>query len=1154
MNATGPAATDHLVEADAAARAEIARFTPPGDTLFVEAGAGSGKTRALVDRVMALVAGGVDLEEIAAITFTEKAAAELRERIRLRLEAHAAGATGGGAPGPREALRALEQLDAAPIGTLHAFAQRLLIEHPVEAGLPPGVEVSDEIASDIAFDERWRRFFAEVLDDPDLGHSFLLLDLAGVRTDHLRELASVFEDNWDLVAERLDLEAPPPPPLEIGALLADLARATALRDFCENADDKLLARLDDLAAFADELAGLAGTDPLEVLALWRRPGPPLRTKDGKLASFAAGRRTNWSRPVDEVRREITDALEAADARVEEVLQEALRHVAAVIGRFTLTGAEERRQAGRLEFHDLLVFARRLVRDPRHGPPVRRSLRTRYRHLLLDEFQDTDPIQVELAVALACPDDDLADRPWYELPVEDGRLFFVGDPKQSIYRFRRADIATFLRTRDRFADGLRRLHLNFRTVAPVIDWVNHVFGALIRPVADSQPEYEPLVAVRGTPPVGPAVAVVGATPLADLLPPDAGRPNADALRCHEAALVADAVVRALDEGWSVDEGTPDEPRWRPARPGDIAILLPARTSLPHLEDALSERGIPYRAETSSLVYNTLEVRDLVAVLAAVADPTDELMVVTALRSPWYGCGDDDLAHWRLEAGGRFSLLARSPADASPDHPVARGLAHLRALLEARPWTPPAGLLERVIRERAVFEAALATPRARDLWRRLRFVVDQARAWADAGGTDLRAYVDWARRQGAEGTRVTETVLPESDDDSVRILTIHGAKGLEFPIAVLSGLTTRLQGRPSSVEAAFPPSGDPVLKLGRDVRSRTYDEWQPLDEQLDRHERLRLLYVAATRARDHLVVSLVRRTDADAQTKGASAADVLAAVATAEDAPAVVDLVPDDPTPRLPLVHATPAPPPPTLEERQAWIERHAEVVEAARRPRVVSATTLARRPTVGRPDPIEAGLDKRPRDLELPPWRKGRYGTAVGRAVHAVLQAVDLAGGHGLSELAAAQAAAEGIADLTGVVTDLAASALASSAAREAAALPHWREVWVAAPVGEHLVEGYVDLLYRRTDGLVVVDWKTDHVSDEVARAAKLERYRLQGAAYALAVAEATGEPVAAVRFVFCDPAGATVVDLDDPAAAMVEARRRVADLAAWSADTDDADR
>ncbi|MEM8902451.1 MAG: UvrD-helicase domain-containing protein [Actinomycetota bacterium] len=1104
-----PEAPTRATWSDEAARRRIREAID--ETLFVEAGAGSGKTRALVDRVEALVASGVELEHVAAITFTEKAAAELRDRIRQRFE----GAADDGAD------RALHQLDGAAIGTLHAFAQRILSEHAVEAGLPPGVEVLDEIGSQVEFEERWRGFVDRLLDDETLGRAALVLGVGNVDLPHLRDLALAFGANWDLVAERVVLEAPPPPSLDVGEILDELDAIADLSDHCLADDDKLLRFIhgplaDARAAIAEADDDIDATEAL--------------TRLGALSKRKVGTKNSWTVPVDDVRDRIAATVVRAGELVDGQVLAAVDQLAGVIGRFTLDAAEDRRRAGRLEFHDLLVRARQLLRDADRGPAVRAALRDRYRHLLLDEFQDTDPIQVELAVLLACPDDDLAGRPWSELPVEPGRLFFVGDPKQSIYRFRRADIEVFLRARDWFGERAPHLTTNFRSAAPIIGWVNHVFGRLIRFEPGSQPEFEALDTARGRPPTGPAVALLGRAEPDDSLPTDA-----ESLRTREADDVAAAITTALREGWSVDRGTPDDPRWEAARPGDICVLLPARTSLPALERSLSAIGVPYRAETSSLVYATREVRDLLLTLRAVADPTDELALVAALRSPVYGCGDDDLAHWRLGLGGRMSLTSAVPDEAPTGHPVAEAIDHLAALHRARRWSTPAELLDRVVRERGVLETAVAAGRPRDVWRRLRFVVDQARAWSDAGGTELRSYLEWASMQGADNARVSEAILPETDDDSVRILTIHGAKGLEFPIAVVSGMTTRPAGRQRGVVAAFPTDGGVAIRLTKAITSETFERWQPLDEQMDEHERRRLLYVAATRARDHLVVSLHRKPG-EHQTAAGMIASVL------DDAPEVRDL---EPLSRRRTERPT-ASPSAELPSRSDWADERAAALATASARTVVAATTLAREAG----EAGDPGLAKRERDLELPPWNKGRYGTAIGRAVHGVLQVVDLATGEGLADIARAQATAEGVSDRLDVVERLVRSALTTRVAATAATSRHWRELWVAAPVGDHLVEGYVDLLVRTDEGLVVVDWKTDHVDGDDDVADKLARYRLQGASYAAAVEEATGERVARVVFAFLAEDGAIEAELADLDGATAEVRTRTAELAVLSAATD----
>ena len=1088
---------------------------------FVEAGAGSGKTRALVDRVEALVLDdAIPLEHLAAITFTEKAAAELRDRVRQRFEATAHDSTVVDDPQRRDrAAEALLQLDGAAIGTLHSFAQRLLGEHPVEAGLPPGVDVLDEISSQVEFEQRWQVFLDALLDDDTMAHTLLCLEACGVRLDDLRSLTVQMADNWDLVEERLDFDAPTPPTFDRSGLLTRIDDILELGQYAAH-DDSLLARFPDLR---DNRADLAGAlDDIDALAIATDMGSA-RKATRTIRVSNKGNKHKWTIDVADVRAAFADLIAACDDAVAEVTTAALAHMAARLGRFVLDTAEERREIGRLEFHDLLVRARRLLRSPEHGVAVRHSLGTRYPRLLLDEFQDTDPIQIELAVLIAAdPTIDITGKAWHEIETRPGSLFLVGDPKQSIYRFRRADIGTFLTAREHISDR-PALTVNFRTTKPIIKWINKVFGELIVAEPGSQAEYVALSAHRQeSAPVGPAVAVLGADTHAEKL-------SADELRAVESRDIAAAVSELLHgpSPWSVDDG---EGGWRPAIASDVCILLPSRTSLSALEAALTAVGVPYRAETSSLVYASREIREVLLALAAIADPTDELATVAALRSFVYGCGDDDLAHWRLGVRGRFTLRAPIPEE-HESHPVALGLQHLQQLHEARLWSTPAELLDRLIRERGVLETAIAGGNPRDVWRRLRFVIDQARAWVDAGGVDLRAYLRWARLQGADNARVSETVLPETDDDSVRIMTIHGSKGLEFPITVLAGMTTKIQKADRGASISFPPDSDPVLRLSSVVTSKGYSTWKSTDDQMNEHERLRLLYVAATRARDHLIVSL-HRTESTAST-GAS---VMAGPANECGVS----------TPFVPTIASRPAlrpPEPVAIPDRDTWLTERSDALERASARTVVAATTLAREAA----EAADPGLDKQPRDLDLPPWQKGRYGTAVGRAVHGVLQVIGLADGAGLTAAAAAQAAAEGVANRQDVIERLARHALATTVAAEAAAGEFWRELWVAAPIGDHLVEGYVDLLYRSPNGLVVVDWKTDQVHDDAAVAAKVARYRLQGAAYAAAVETATGEAVDRMVFVFLNDDGPVEVELPDLAAAIAEVKASTAELAETSA-------
>ena len=230
--------------------------------------------------------------------------------------------------------------------------------------------------------------------------------------------------------------------------------------------------------------------------------------------------------------------------------------------------------------------------------------------------------------------------------------------------------------------------------------------------------------------------------------------------------------------------------RPATYGDVAILIPSRTVLDALEDALEEASVPYRTESSSLAYASREVRSLLLALRAVDDPSDELALLSTLRSPLFGCSDPELYRWVNGRGGRWSVLPGElpPADGDDDT-VRDAVGYLQGFAADRHWATPSELLDRLIRDRRVLEVSGHGRRARYVWRRLRYLVDQARVWREAGGGTLREYLEWAYRQATDSVRVTEAVLPETDHDAVRIMTVHAAKGLEFPIVVLAGLTTR-----------------------------------------------------------------------------------------------------------------------------------------------------------------------------------------------------------------------------------------------------------------------------------------------------------------------------------------------------------------------------
>ena len=1104
-----------------AAQDQADRHTITADldsTLFVEAGAGSGKTTALVERVLALLDRGVAMENIAAITFTEKAADELKNRLRQKLS-HAGNHPEG-----------LDQLDGAAITTLHGFALRILSQHAIEAGLPPRLEVSPFDS----FEDRWVESRAQLLHSPEQRHPLVLARILGISITHLRDLAQALDNNWDLVSERMGTFPPLTGPVELPDLsrFADWFQAVAdLADYCQNPDDKMLSRLEAVGQRAELLRRTEG-DNEQILALLVQPGLKF-TKAGRMGNWPNGDDDGPS--LSDVAEQLRDLGDAIAQAKQDISDAVLDRLALVLGALILEAAEDRRQRGVLEFHDLLVLARDLLRHPQHGPGVRAALAERYQRLLLDEFQDTDPIQIDLAKLIATPPEHAEE--WPDLQDQPGRLFYVGDPKQSIYRFRRADIAVFAEAGSGPSVARKTLTQNFRTVKPIIDWINDLFDGLMVPPDTGeqhvQPLYQPLDPVRSKPPTGAPVAVL------DTEHPRGTRTGG--LREAEAEDVAKVIMTAIGQEWSVEDGRDENghDRWKAARLEDICILLPTRTSLSQLEPALDRHGIPYRIEAGSLIWASQAIRDVMAVVRSAADPTDEVALLNALRSPAFGCGDDDLFTFRVVHGGRWSYLATPPPSLSADHPVAEAMVWLADLHSHVRWLSPSGVIEHIVAHRRLMESGcFGSQRPRDMWRSLQVVTDQARQFEEAAGGGLREFIAWVDRKVTERTRESDVILSETDDNAVRITTVHAAKGREFPIVILSGTYGRPRGMTANL--VWPASGGFGVRFTNSLLTKTFAEHRTREEQMEEAERVRLLYVALTRARDHLVVSAHRIERPENSTAKLTMADLV--VQHAGELPDIEwqpSALPGDK-----------AADPPLMSYADWEAERESTLI-AAQRPLAVSGSAIGQIESgapfdSASPDPKDIPDDDG--DDRQTPQRTGRGGTQIGRAVHGVLQTVDLnTDAESLEEIVRNQAKSEGIPQDKSTIRALAKSALESGTVREAAANDHWKELLVAAPVEGTVVEGYIDLLYRSPEGLVVVDYKTDDIHDDDAREVKIDRYRLQVAAYSLAVEQAVGERVARCVLVFAQrnlPASEETIAGDDLSSAQQEVRRRLADAAA----------
>ena len=1068
------------------------------DTLFVEAGAGTGKTTALVARVVHLVATGhlPSMSQLAAITFTENAAAELRNRIRQGLQPDERGRYAGFEYDDEARARlalGFATLDDAVLTTLHGFASRILSESSLEAGLPPGFSVADARGGGEDEERSWSDFVDGLLDDQTVRDHLLCGLTLGLKLGDLRAVATALGGSWDRLRPR-PLVVRPLPAISAAEALVHLR--DALAGDGRWPDDDLGRHLDGpIRSLVVELTSL--DHPLDLL----------EALDRAEITCSGGRAPDWTAAGLD-KPTIVQALKNADLARERVVRDVgaavTESLAALVQDWLLAESVRRQNTGALGYHDLLVLARDVLKA---DPDVRRRLHDQWPTLLIDEFQDTDPLQVEIAYLLAGTGDEEPGS-WEQIDIESGRLFFVGDAKQSIYRFRRADIEIFQAVGAKHVPA--RLQVNFRSVPGVLKAANAAFTTLIGADPQAGVPYDDLVPSRqdtaGDP---PPVLLLGG--------PHPGASAAD-LRQQESAHLADLVVRAKRD-WTIAGGAK-------ATYKDMAILLPTRTSLPALERALQARDVPYRIESRSLVWSTDAVRGLIAILQAVDSPADEVALLAALRNPGLACSDVDLLTWRA-AGGRWSLFAETPTGVSDTHPVATALKTLLGWHDERWWLPVNQLVDKVVRELRLIELTASQRRPRDHWRRLRFVVDQSRSWCDNGGSGLGSFVAWAVRQMEDDADVLETVVPEPDDDAVRILTVHGSKGLEFPITMVAGLAGGTGRQPQVLWTAAGP--EVRFRAGK-LETANWVVAAGAEKEHARREAIRLLYVAVTRAMDHLVLGCYHAPPRGAAAQRTAAQQLWELLATNELARSELGIAELRATPEQPVSPATTL-----LADREAFSTDRQVLLDAVRGQVATSPTALnvaVERVDNDISDGTDIEPDKEVEEAELtdavpsraPLRRSSSRGAAIGTATHRALELVDLKRPtvEEVRSLARLACAEQQIPELQADVESRVWSALGAESLRGAVDqnARTLSEVYLVVRDGDRFLEGYIDLLVDAgPESLSILDYKTDRATSDVEIEARQEYYAPQLAAYARAIEHVTGRAATSTGLIFARPGG-----------------------------------
>ena len=851
--------------ADATARR--AAIAVHDQSFLVEAGAGSGKTAVMAGRIAMLLAEGVEPRFIAAVTFTEFAASELLIRVRqfvlelaagcIPTELHAALPNGLSDDQHSHLSAASEAIDEITCSTIHGFCQRLITPYPVEADIDPGATVMDRDQADLVFVEIVDSWLREELSGETGGLlAELVLRDPGGTVKLIRSILSHFRRHRIMGHDA---------PEELAPLATTFQEAA--EEFKTFAADAVVneAETTIIADRFGELAEAVGctvtaeTPTAFVKLLLTTPHPDLCATSGSFRKYqkkgkwgeaakrvglakADGDRLNAraSTHYDRCCESWSTLLQAAASRV---LADLIHFVRPVMGRFR----EHKRSASLLDFDDLIFAARDLLRD---HDEVRRALAARFTHVLVDEFQDTDPLQTEIFWRLcgeSPANGETGD--WTSFELRPGALFLVGDPKQAIYRFRGADIAAYMRAREAFLehapDGVLPISTNFRSCAPIMRYVNERFESLLS-TENGQPGFQALDPFQPERTDGPSV-----TALDIEVTNEEGKASAMQRRDGEAEVVAEMCARLIGSEAILD---PKNGESRLCKAGDIALLAPTGSDLWRYEEALERRGIPVATQAGKGLFRRQEIQDLIAVTRVLADQRDTLALGALLRGPVVGLTEEALLDivWELP---RFEddldRPRRLDLGVLPDaisNLYARDIIEKLQVLRRRVNAmAPHELLSQAVdvlrirpillkRHRGQAERALANV---DLY------LNFSRAYAVRG---LRAFAEAMTAAWSDETRAVEG-RPDAREESVALYTMHAAKGLEWPIVV--PVNTMTQVKPPESAVTDRASGHfycPVFG----VEPTGYEAARDAEKaELDR-EHVRLWYVAATRARELLVL--------------------------------------------------------------------------------------------------------------------------------------------------------------------------------------------------------------------------------------------------------------------------------------------------------------
>lgn len=1039
-------------------------------TFLVEAGAGTGKTTLLIDRICGLLETDALAEEIVAVTFTVKAAGELKDKLRIALARRTS----------ERAKQALKDLDRMLVNTIHGLASELLRTLPVEAKLPPEFTALDELQHNTAREEFRYAWLAKALDAPvpvslelaaELG-----LDIVGDSKksisklfDVLNKIPSDLNNISTGNAGAADLEI-------VVGVIEQIARQLArTATQCADPSDKLAAAIASASAWAGarptDLLTRAGIDWLNS---FKKPGK----NDGI--------KGNWGSA--EAKAEVLATFEqlgtAVCSAMQTITSVVIQDCMTWLSRSNIEFRNGLRESGQIGFDDLLILCRDMLRD---SQVARSHFKSRFKFLHIDEFQDTDPTQVEILFFLAEVENEFA-RDWLTLTLQPGKLFVVGDPKQSIYSFRGADVRIYNRVAKRIEATGEKLNItrNFRSRAGIIEEVNAVFSAVMQNETEETPTYQPLDCARTGEQEYADVEIIvppASYDIATTLAPQAARAEAEAIAEH--------LLRTKESGELTCYS-------------HAAILMRGGTQLDILQNTLSAHKLPFISFMNSAFTSRVEIESTLTALSAIANPQHTVATIGVLRSPWFTISDEEIF------GHKFSGKSFVYTDAQPtETKVGQALAQLANWHRQSKHMSAGDLLEEMLNHEPVeIHYGLKSEGVQRV-QNLRTLIDLVRRLESGGLLGLQAVVGrlFAMTKLVQGT---ELDARDGSRDAIQILTLHKAKGLEFRVVYLFRLRDSLKDRGEWQFRKSLEDGPHRIGISFDKKkcwkTETFDDLKTENERAQLAEEQRLQYVGMTRARDRLILPLgwahgkeikdeeylpeaFRKRYYAVETKRISVENTQALLLEAAVQPN------SDFRAYRPQFGEN------TQKESNALILGKWQTWQTQHAARVAELTRSASQLPQIQPEPVE--------------WSRVRA-QRIGTAVHAVLERLAK-----LAPLAEATAFARTRFSLSESefteTLELAQVAAASPIFTDE--LPSARRVFTELPISEshddETTSRFVDLVFQNAHGeWIVVDYKTDDITLEQLPAVIEQKYRKQLTNYAKLLERLIGAPPLETRLFF----------------------------------------